>query len=112
MKTAGHTTPKITLGRRWLLPLIAALLALILVGCAAGPNALIGHTPDPAGFWMGLWHGLISPITFLISLFRSDINIYEVANNGNWYDFGFILGVFLIFSGPAGGGMARGRRVR
>ena len=35
---------------------------------------------DPAGFWLGLWQGLISLITFLISLFTSEVNIYEVQN--------------------------------
>ena len=68
--------------------------ALLLLGaCAAGPNELVDTGPDPAGFWLGLWQGLISPITFIVSLFTSSVNIYEVQNNGNWYDFGFMLGV-------------------
>ena len=66
---------------------------------------------DPAGFWLGLWQGLISPITFLISLFTSEVNIYEVQNNGNWYDFGFILGVAMAFGGGAGGGSATAGRL-
>jgi len=56
---------------------------------------------DPAGFWLGLLQGFISPITFLISLFTSAVNIYEVQNNGNWYDFGFMLGVAAAFGGGA-----------
>jgi hypothetical protein len=80
--------------------LVAAVL--VLAGCAAGPNdvATVGTT-ETAGFWLGLWHGLISPITFLISLFNSDVNVYEVHNNGNWYNFGFMLGVVILFSGGA-----------
>jgi hypothetical protein len=79
------------------------LALVLLAGCAAGPN----DTPTPpgteeAGFWLGLWQGAISPITFLISLFNSDVNIYEVHNNGNWYNFGFMLGVSAAFSGAAG----------
>ena len=54
----------------------------------------------PAGFFAGLWHGLILPITFIISLFDSDIRIYETNNSGLWYDFGFILGA----SSSLGGG--------
>jgi len=54
----------------------------------------------PAGFWAGLWHGLISPITFLVSLFSPKVRIYETNNRGRWYDFGFIIGV----SGTFGGG--------
>lgn len=47
----------------------------------------------PAGFWGGLWHGIIAPITFLISLFARGVRIYETNNNGLWYDFGFMLGI-------------------
>jgi len=45
---------------------------------------------------MGLWHGLILPISFLISLFGRDIGIYQVTNNGSWYDFGFLLGALFL----------------
>jgi hypothetical protein len=33
--------------------------------------------------------------------------MYEVHNNGGWYDFGFILGMMIIFGGGAGGAQAR-----
>jgi hypothetical protein len=85
---------------------VAIIGALLLLGaCAAGPNELTGTDPGSAGFWLGLWHGVISPITFVVSLFNASVNIYEVHNNGNWYDFGFILGVAVAFSG---GGRASG----
>ena len=79
-----------------------ALVGLLLVGCTAGPNELVGVVPRDgslAGFWWGLWHGIISPITFFISLFTDSVNIYEVRNSGNWYDFGFILGAGILFRG-------------
>lgn len=85
-----------------------ALLLLLLAGCAAGPNDMVSRSAD-AGFWLGLWQGLIAPITFLVSLFNDNVNIYEVNNNGNWYDFGFVLGLFIIFGGPAGGARASRR---
>lgn len=66
---------------------------LLLAACAAGPNELVDTGPDPAGFWLGLWQGLISPIIFIVSLFTTKVNIYEVQNNGNWYDAGFMLGL-------------------
>jgi hypothetical protein len=75
--------------------MVLVLAVLMLSACAAGPNEMVDTGPDPAGFWLGLWQGLISPITFLISLFTPDVNIYEVQNNGNWYDFGFMLGVVM-----------------
>ena len=50
---------------------------------------------DPAGFWAGLWHGLILPIAFLVSLFAPGVGIYERSNRGKLYDLGFTLGVGL-----------------
>ncbi len=79
-------------------------VALILAACTAGPNDVASiNSAHLAGFWPGLWHGLISPITFLISLFDNHVTIYDVHNNGNWYNFGFMLGVSAVFSGGAGG---------
>ena len=59
----------------------------------AGPNSKF-KMPDaePAGFWAGFWHGTIMPITFVVSLFKPGVGIYETNNNGGWYNFGFVLG--------------------
>jgi len=84
----------------------------LLAGCAPGPNALANTAAAGgavAGFWMGLWNGIISPITFIISLFNSHVQIYEVHNNGGWYNFGFLLGISIIFGG-GGAGTRRSRR--
>jgi hypothetical protein len=65
----------------------------MLTGCA-GQNPLL-RTPGAngvAGFWAGLWHGLICPIAFAIGLFNHNVTIFEVHNSGNSYSFGFILG--------------------
>jgi hypothetical protein len=94
------------------LPMGLFLIALLLAGCVAGPNELAG-TPDKegdvAGFWQGLWNGIIAPVTFVLSLFIDTIKAYDVHNNGGWYDFGFLLGVSIIFGG-GGRGSARRRR--
>ena len=78
------------------------ILVLALASCAPGPNDL-KNTANPngrtAGFWRGLWHGLISPITFVVSLFTKKVNLYEVHNNGGWYNFGFVLGAGLFLGG-------------
>ena len=55
----------------------------------------------PAGFWAGVWHGLICPITFIVSLFTSNVRIYESHNRGRLYDFGFIIGVSAAFGSGA-----------
>jgi uncharacterized RDD family membrane protein YckC len=81
---------------------IFLILVFVFAGCAAGPNTL-EKTPneegDIAGFWKGLWHGLIAPITFIISIFTRNVRFYEVHNSGFWYNFGFVLGAGLFLSG-------------
>jgi hypothetical protein len=47
-----------------------------------------------------------------VSLFTTKVNIYEVQNNGNWYDFGFMLGVACAFGSGGWGGTAGARRTR
>jgi hypothetical protein len=83
--------------------LAAILIAtLVLAGCAPGPNSLEKTADDEgrtAGFFFGLWHGFISPVTFVISLFTKNVRLYEVHNNGGWYNFGFVLGAGLFLSG-------------
>jgi hypothetical protein len=87
------------------------LLVLVLAGCAAGPNPEVGAAGDDsvvAGFWLGLWHGLILPVTFIISLFTDGVTIYEVHNSGNWYDFGYALGLGAsVGGGPFGASRRR-----
>jgi len=68
----------------------AAWLALILLaGCASQP--LI--EPGARGFFWGLWDGAVAPLSFLISLFNSEVRIYAYPNSGLWYDFGFLIGL-------------------
>lgn len=93
---------------------LLAVLLLTLASCAPGPNVM-EDTQDSeaeiAGFWRGLWHGIIAPITFVISLFSDNVNLYEVHNSGGWYNFGFVIGAGIIFGGGGGGaGSARKRR--
>jgi uncharacterized spore protein YtfJ len=86
--------------------IVAAVL--ILAACAAGPNEVANSAgAQDAGFWLGLWHGLICPIAFIVSLFNDNVNVYEVHNNGDWYNFGFVLGIVLV---AGSGGASRRRR--
>jgi len=75
---------------------VLVIIIIFISSCTAGSTEFEEHT---AGFFMGLWHGFISFFTFLISLFVDGMEIYESNNNGNWYNFGFILGVSLFFGG-------------
>ncbi len=88
------------------------ILIFVLSCCVAGPNEL-EKKPDQkgkiAGFWKGLWHGIISPITFVISIFNRSVRFYEVHNSGFWYNFGFVIGAGLLLNGGFFG-VRRGKR--
>ena len=81
---------------------LVIIFVLLLSSCAPGPNRL-AKTPNAegevAGFWLGVWHGLIAPITFIVSIFSDKVGIYDVHNSGGWYNFGFVLGAGLFLSG-------------
>jgi hypothetical protein len=90
------------------------LVGLLLVACAAGPDDQINTANAQGivvGFWRGLWHGAIAPITFVISLFTRNVEIYEIHNNGGWYNFGFMLGINAALGGHAANSRRRRSRV-
>lgn len=84
------------------LKVVAVLGLILLVAACAGPNTVV-QTPDAgggiAGFWQGLFNGITLPFAWFVSLFNSDVQIYDVHNNGGWYNFGFILGAGVLFGG-------------
>ena len=86
--------------------LAVVVLALALSACAAGPNAAVGTADEAgriAGFWMGLRHGVITPITFVVSLFNENVNVYDVHNNGNLYNLGYVIGAVFLIGGSSHG---------
>lgn len=48
-----------------------------------------------AGILMGIWHGFIAPVTLAVSFFNPQVQMYEVHNDGNMYNLGFMLGLIL-----------------
>jgi hypothetical protein len=75
----------------WKRVVVLLLLVVVLAGCLPGDGA---SSPDePAGFFSGVWHGWIAPISLIVSLFNEDLGIYEIDNTGGWYDFGFYIAV-------------------
>jgi hypothetical protein len=82
--------------------ILVLLLLATLTACAPGPNNLQGTPGEKnviAGFWLGVWQGLITPFVLVASLFKSGLNIYEVHNNGSWYNFGYVFGLACFFGG-------------
>lgn len=72
-------------------------LMFLFTACTAGDARFVQE--ESAGFWYGLWHGMISFITLVIHIFNENVGVYEVNNTGGWYDFGFLLGVILVWGG-------------
>ena len=75
-----------------IVPALGALGALS--ACARQSAAAVA--PEAPGFLLGLWHGFIFPIAWLLSLFMPDVSVYAVPNNGGWYDFGYFLGIVVL----------------
>lgn len=78
---------------------LTLVTAVAFVACADVTPIEQCVKEEPCGFWFGLWHGIIAPISFVGSLFYNDIAMYAVNNNGSWYDFGFVLGAGILFGG-------------
>lgn len=73
------------------------LLALAVSGCMPGSESM--REKSPAGFFMGVWHGWIAPVSLVVGIFNPTIKIYESDNTGWWYDFGFYIAIISGFGG-------------
>jgi hypothetical protein len=82
-----------------LAPLAAAL---VLTACVATQQA-DAVAPTAPGFLLGLWHGFIFPVAWVVSLFTDQVAVYAVPNNGGWYDFGYFLGIVVFGVGAKRG---------
>ena len=71
-------------------------LLVLLAACARQIPEGVAHDAQTPGFWWGLWHGFIFPFAFIIGLFKPDVAVYAVPNNGTWYDFGYFVGIVFL----------------
>jgi uncharacterized membrane protein HdeD (DUF308 family) len=79
--------------KRLIILVIFVGILFIMSGCANVETIEACTEGKEYGFWNGLWHGFIAPISFIGSLLEDNIAVYAVNNNGGWYDLGFLLGV-------------------
>jgi hypothetical protein len=81
---------------------LAFMAVLTISGCAH--HYVDGSYRDPYGFFSGVWHGLIFPLTLAINLlswvlslvgvsFLHDIEIIGRPNTGWFYYIGFLIGL-------------------
>lgn len=84
--------------KKLLLSSIVIIMALFMfTGCIPGDEA--ATIAKPAGFFFGIWHGWLAPISLIIGIFNKNIRVYEVVNTGWWYDFGFYIAIISGFGG-------------
>ena len=77
--------------------LILILSILVITSCMPGDGS--SSLDDTAGFFTGIWHGWIAPISLIFGFFNSSIRIYEIINTGWWYDFGYYMAIISGFGG-------------
>jgi hypothetical protein len=89
--------------RHWSRQLGVLALAVVVAACAAG--GVESHQAAQGGvvsqFLLGLWHGIISPITLLVEIGHKlfpgvipwAIRLYETRDATVVYDVGFYLGL-------------------
>ena len=85
--------------KRMILIGLLMLVVLLVSGCVPGDGK--ADAENTAGFFWGIWHGWVAPISLIIGLFNRDIRIYEIYNSGWWYDFGYYMAVISGFGGLA-----------
>lgn len=78
---------------------ISVVLFLTLSGCFPGGGTY--SEQEPAGFFTGVWHGWIAPLSLIVGIFKDGVRIYEPWNTGWWYDCGFYIAVIAGFGGIA-----------
>ena len=83
--------------KKWL-PFII-ILSFLLVFSSCAPGAGHSTVEDPAGFFRGIWHGWIAPLSLVWGLFNPAIRVYEVNNIGWLYDLGFYMAIISGFGG-------------
>ena len=75
---------------------LTLVLATALSACAQQVPSAVNHAATTPGFLLGVWHGFIFPVAWVLSLFMPDVAIYAVPNSGGWYDFGYFVGIVFL----------------
>ena len=84
--------PNTSIKRVILFSTLILSLIILLGSCASQPTPA---SYDPPGFFIGIVHGLLILFSFVGSIFM-DIRIYAFPNSGVMYDFGYLIGLFVL----------------
>ncbi len=72
--------------------LLGVLFLILMTSCAANEPVDECLTGQTYGFLWGIWHGIIAPISLVISLFDEEVVMFAVNNTGFFYGLGFLIG--------------------
>lgn len=86
--------------------LVWVTFLFLFSGCIPGDGKSTAE--HPSGFFSGIWHGWIAPVSLIWGLFDRSIRIYEKINTGWWYDLGYYMAIISGFGGLSL--IRRGRR--
>ena len=72
---------------------------MLILGCLLALSACAHHYTaesiiDPYGFFSGIWHGIVCPISILGYFFVDGVYIIGEPNTGFFYYLGFVMGLF------------------
>ena len=90
--------------------LSALFVAMLALAACAAHQASTAVQPQAPGFLLGVWHGFIFPLAWIVSVFLPGVAVYAVPNNGGWYDFGYFIGIVFLGVGSHGSRKAAANR--
>lgn len=77
--------------KQLMLVCLASILMILMSGCVPGDGSYTDE--NRAGFFWGIWHGWLAPVSLIMGIFNNHLRVYEILNTGWWYDLGFYMAI-------------------
>ena len=77
--------------KQLMLVCLASILMILKSGCVPGDGSYTDG--NRAGFFWGIWHGWLAPVSLIMGIFNNQLRVYETLNTGWWYDLGFYMAI-------------------
>ena len=81
---------------RYILGLVGMIGVLLMLSACVATQSAPTIQPSAPGFVLGVWHGFIFPVSFIVSLFSDKVSVYAVPNSGGLYNFGYFVGIVFL----------------
>ena len=77
--------------KQLMLVCLASILMILMSGCVPGDGSYTDE--NRAGFFWGIWHGWLAPVSLIMGIVNNHLRVYEIHNTGWWYDLGFYMAI-------------------